>query len=347
MRKSAIGVRRPGIVAASAVAALAVVLGVLVPSDDTHLVAQRVGADTGAGVASGQGRGLAVGTRPSVPVNPDPWATPLPAAVAQQEGSGTFLSDEQRADFIARFGSTAALALSDLDGHTVEVLGSDGGAPYAWSTAKVLAATALLEAAGEDQLEPEEQEAMALALTESDNDALAEVIDAVGRRTEADFAGVLDYITELLRSSGDTSTTAVATDSYSLGETQWRLGDQAEFLAGVARGCVLAAEPAAQLLQTMGAVVEEQRWGLGQAESPAFKGGWDFDEDGRAYVRQFGLMTAADGNEYVAAVSIRGVADDADPETGFEQSEATLTAMAQWLREAVVTAPEATKACVN
>ncbi len=101
----------------------------------------------------------------------------------------------------------------------------------------------------------------------------------------------------------------------------------------------------ALLLETMGEVVDVQRWGIGQAGSPAFKGGWDYDDEGRAYVRQVGLMTTADGNQYAVAISVRGAPEDGEGQSDFEASEATLTAMAQWLRAAVVGAPQATRMC--
>lgn len=344
-RQDRIG-RRPGVATASAAVGLAVAVGLLANSAEQHVVAMPMAAETVAPPTVRQAKGLGLGVQ-LVDLNGslDGWTAANGSQEARRGSPWVPLAAAQQADFSARFGPTAALAISSLDGSPAVSYGGDVGAPYAWSTAKVLAATALLSVSGADQLDATETAALKLALTESDNDALAELTAAVGRRIGDGSAGVLDYLTGLLRSAGDPTTRAEATDDYSLGETVWPLGDQAEFFAAVVRGCVLPPDATSLLLKTMGEVVDEQRWGVGQAGSPAFKGGWDYDDEGKAYVRQVGLLTAADGNQYAVAISVRGASDSDEGESDFDASEATLTAMAQWLQAAVAGVPEATHVC--
>lgn len=76
--------------------------------------------------------------------------------------------------------------------------------------------------------------------------------------------------------------------------TLWSTSDQAQFASGLR--CVSGHEP---VLEMMGRVVPEQRFGLGRIPGARFKGGWNFHEEGHL-ARQFGLMPGPHGDIAVA-----------------------------------------------
>lgn len=76
--------------------------------------------------------------------------------------------------------------------------------------------------------------------------------------------------------------------------TLWTTSDQAQFASGFR--CVAGHEP---VLEMMGRVVPEQRWGLGRMPGARFKGGWNFYEEGHL-ARQFGLIPGPNGDVAVA-----------------------------------------------
>lgn len=315
--------------------------------------------------------GAAAGAPVTVALTPQPTsasaAFPMPitdlasastSPMVKSAGAG-LLSSADLADFQRRFGSSAEVALVGLHGGPPDVVG-DTRTPYSWSTAKVLVvATLLRQAHGPAGLDEQQRADVTAALSASDNDAVAELVDGLsGPDVNLDTA--LAAVTGTLRASGDTSTTATATDDYSIGETVWPLANQAEFLAAVTRGCVLDEASRDYLLAEMGGVIPEQRWGLGQAGALAFKGGWDIDDEDLAYVRQVGLMQAPDGNHCVAAISARVpqtsapkaqsfdeamAADQSeldDSEYQFADAKRRADEVATWVVQHVHTAPPAT-----
>ena len=54
----------------------------------------------------------------------------------------------------------------------------------------------------------------------------------------------------------------------------------------------------------MGAIADDQRYGLGTIPGARFKGGWGPDESGMYLVRQFGTI-AVDGGEVGVAIAAR------------------------------------------
>lgn len=214
------------------------------------------------------------------------------------------LSAADLADFRARFGESAGLAIVALDGSAAQFVG-DSRTPYAWSTSKVLVvATLLREVGAVSALTDEQRELVTAALSASDNESAALLMAEIEDRRGGFDAG-LAALTDVLRTVGDTTTTASATDDYSTGETVWPLSAQAEFVAQLRRGCLLDPTSRDYLFAEMAGVIEEQQWGLGEVGSPAYKGGWDVDDDDLLYVRQVGVLRTPDGVEYVVGLSAR------------------------------------------
>ncbi len=250
-------------------------------------------------------------------------------------GVGPLLAASALGQFEARFGDAAAVAVAPLNGGEIVTTG-DARSPYAWSTAKVLiVALTLQDADGPDGLNSEQRDLIERALSSSDNEAAA----ALHRELEARHGGLqgaADAMTALLRRAGDSSTevSTIGRDTYSTyGQTLWSAAEQARFMAALMRGCVLPDSSTQFLRDQMGNVVSDQRWGLGDAGSPAFKGGWGPDPDGQYLVRQLGVLRAADGNDYAVAITAR-------PDDGsFQGGQQLLTEVAQWLNQQVVTAP--------
>lgn len=276
------------------------------------------------------------------------------------------LSSADVADFRERFGESAGVAVVALNGAQPQVLG-DARTPYAWSTSKLLVVVALVrDVGGANNLTEEQRELVTAALGASDNESAALLMAELEARHE-DLSGALAVLTGVLRAAGDDHTTASATDDYSTGETVWALSEQARFLGAVTRGCLLDPDSTRYLLAEMGGVIEEQRWGLGEVGSRAFKGGWDVDDEDLLYVRQVGLLQAGDGHDYVVALSARTPIPEAElPTTAdpaaefagewregqgewpslegfdytFTSSEELAGAVGRWVRQRVDTAPE-------
>lgn len=76
--------------------------------------------------------------------------------------------------------------------------------------------------------------------------------------------------------------------------TLWTTSDQAQFASGLR--CVPGHEP---VLEMMGRIVPEQRFGLGRIPGARFKGGWNSHEEGHV-ARQFGLIPGPNGDISVA-----------------------------------------------
>jgi hypothetical protein len=107
------------------------------------------------------------------------------------------------------------------------------------------------------------------AITASDNAAAERLWAGLGGGHLAAAAA-----TAQLRAAGerrtDVQSRRVRPGYSAIGQTNWALVDQARFTAG------MACSPAgARVLRLMGAVVDEQRWGLGlPGRGAQFKGGW-------------------------------------------------------------------------
>lgn len=179
---------------------------------------------------------------------------------------------------VARFGGTAAIAISD--GSTFKVWGDD--APhYSYSTIKVPISIAALR---HNQANMAKARA---AITYSDNAA------ATAMRSSAP-AGSVDRVVQ----EAGSRTAAPVTGWW--GNTPWSTSQQAKFVANLP--CVAGAKPVVGL---MGQVVPEQRWGVGRIPGAKIKGGWA-PRDGRWMFRQMARIPTKHGVVAVALTARPG-----------------------------------------
>jgi hypothetical protein len=193
----------------------------------------------------------------------------------------------------------------------------------AWSTIKVaLAARVIADAGGTDQLSDTQRSLISSALRESDNAAAMRLWGELSGRYGG-AAGAAHAVTGVLAAAGDSSTSVshVGRDGFSpYGQTQWSLYGQARFVGALAAGCVPGSS---YLLAQMRQVVVGQRWGLGEAGSDAFKGGWGPGIGGGYLVRQMGILGDR-GEELAVAVA-------AMPEDGtFATGQSLLAELGEW-----------------
>ena len=145
----------------------------------------------------------------------------------------------------------------------------------AWSTMKVPVIVAALAAGHADW------DAIEAAITRSDNEAallLWRGLDDGAAEVEA-----------VLRRAGDDRTTLEREPDprghSSFGRTVWSLRSALTFYAALARGELLPAADTERVLDAMGRIVPEQRWGLGRVPGIRFKGGWGPSERARRRLR--------------------------------------------------------------
>ncbi|WP_291081139.1 hypothetical protein [Dietzia sp. UBA5065] len=177
----------------------------------------------------------------------------------------------------------------------------------AWSTIKVPLAVAVA------RTDPQALEASATAITVSDNGAAERLWDSLGGGASAASA-----VGAVLAEGGDSTSQVPSVHTragYTIfGQTRWALSDQARF--GSRLPCL---QSSARVLELMGQVSPDQRWGLGRIPGARVKGGWGPGEGGGYLVRQFGIVPGAGGDVAVA------LAIDAP---SFEAGAAALSTMA-------------------
>ena len=136
------------------------------------------------------------------------------------------------------------------------------------------------------------------AITRSDNDAalrLWHALDDGPAEVEA-----------VLRRAGDSQTTLERESDprgwSSFGRTVWSLEAAATFYRALARGELLTPADTERVLDAMGRVVPDQRWGLGELTGIRFKGGWGpSEEPGGGYeVIQVGIA----GHRVIALAAV-------------------------------------------
>ncbi|WP_024795918.1 hypothetical protein [Tomitella biformata] len=199
-------------------------------------------------------------------------------------------------------------------GHGGEVLSfGDDIEDVAWSTMKVPLSIAALRENGDSVLDLVES-----AIVYSDNDATWTLWTLLGD----DMDTWIDKFDQALRDGGD-EVTVFETDRLhsggpSYGESLWDDADQVRFAAGLP--CLADAGP---VLEFMGQIDEEQRWGLGTIEGARFKGGWGPGEPD-FLTRQFGIIDTPNGQ---TAVAITAVATSGSLEDG----NAMLDEIAKWI----------------
>jgi hypothetical protein len=183
-------------------------------------------------------------------------------------------------------------ATGSLAGGAIESFGAIRAA-RAWSTMKVPVIVASITC------ERADWHAIELAITRSDNDAarrLWQALDDGPAQVEA-----------VLRRAGDAGTVLEREPDprgwSPFGRTVWTLEAGATFYRALARGELLDPVGTNRVLDLMGRILPEQRWGLGRLPGVRFKGGWGpSEEPGGGYeVIQFGV--AGDAVLALAAVA--------------------------------------------
>lgn len=217
--------------------------------------------------------------------------------------------------------SAAVEGLTGRYGIAVVAVGSDRVASagnwssgWAWSTIKVpISVAAVRDEDGAPS--PSTTGLLRQAVTMSDNDAAGALYRRLGNGSSSSSSAAVQAV---LRDAGDDAT--LVQPAWS-GTTVWSLTDQAIFAAGLP--CI---EGSAPVLDLMGQITIDHRWGLGELGSGArFKGGWGQNASGKYLVRQLGVVTLPNGDAV-------GVALASEPIDGsFETATADLSRMARWL----------------
>jgi hypothetical protein len=175
------------------------------------------------------------------------------------------------------------VAVQALAGGPIETHG-ELSESRAWSTMKVPVVVAALTAGHADW------DAIEAAITRSDNEAALLL-----------WQGLYDGPAEVeavLRRAGDDRTTLEREPDprghSSFGRTVWLLRSALTFYAALARGELVPAADTERVLDAMGRIVPEQRWGLGRVPGIRFKGGWGPSEqpEGGYEVIQVGIAGA-------------------------------------------------------
>lgn len=192
--------------------------------------------------------------------------------------------------------------------------GSDFSDQPAWSTIKIPLAIASTRQHGNDH----PSSSAVAAITESDNAAAETIWEGLGDPPTAAAA-----VGKVLHEAGDP--TIVQSQKLrpaytAFGQTDWSLSNQATFLAAA------ACDPRnQQVIDLMGQVTGDQRWGLGSLPDAKIKGGWGPSPSGRYLVRQIAVVPAGPRGLTVVAMA-------AEPDSGsFADGTRVLTAIGEWL----------------
>jgi hypothetical protein len=190
-------------------------------------------------------------------------------------------------------------------------LGNWSAVGPAWSTIKVPLAIAALRNQSADGA------AVDAAITQSDNAAAEQLWADLGNPATA-----ADRVEDVLSQAGDPTTVQperIRPGFSAFGQTQWPLVEQANFLSSAV--CDASAAP---IIDLMGQITADQRWGLGTLSGAKFKGGWGPSPDGAYLVRQIGIIDTPSGRAAVAMTAI--------PDSGsFSDGTSALNTVAEWL----------------
>jgi len=250
--------------------------------------------------------------------NPDHPESPVSAANAPNPSPAERLSVEfsDLADSIPAVVGLAAVAVGG-DGSVLSLGQWDTGP--AWSTSKVPLVLAKMQQDSNRNITPQ----MTKAITQSDNDSAKKIWASMGTPQEA-----ASKMEEVLRAFGDPTDVEYrelrAAEGYSaFGQTNWSLANQASFMSRIA--CDQQAVP---LLDLMGQVEKDQRWGLGTIPDARFKGGWGPSTSGQYLVRQVGLVPTPKGT---VAVAIAAQPNAGEGPGGLENGERALDTLVGWI----------------
>ena len=155
------------------------------------------------------------------------------------------------------------MAVGALAGGPIETRG-ELRESRAWSTMKVPVIVAAIASGRADW------DAIEAAITRSANDAALRLWDRLD-----DGAAEVEAV---LRRAGDDDTRLEREPDprgySSFGRTVWSLTAAVTFYGALARGELLPDKDTGRVLDAMGRIVPDQRWGLGGLPGIRFKGGW-------------------------------------------------------------------------
>lgn len=253
-------------------------------------------------------------TLPNAPNAEAPVPAPMPPS-----HTGSLESDF--AALQATLPATVGIAVSPVGAPQTPLLLGDWSSGPAWSTIKVPLAIAALRA----ENPPAVTDPMTAAITQSDNAAADVVWQSLGDPETA--AAKVDNVLQEVGDPTQVQSQRIRPEFSAFGQTIWSLADQTRFLAAAA--CDNRNAP---ILNLMGEITTDQRWGLGTIADTRFKGGWGPSEAGAYLVRQIGVIPV-DTGQVVVAIAVL-------PQSGaFSDGTAELTQIAQWLRDHAAALP--------
>lgn len=233
--------------------------------------------------------------------------------------------EREYSEIAVNLDAETGIALWDVGGRGSVLAFGDFRVGPAWSTMKVPLAIAALRNGDQASV----TSAVEAAITQSDNVAADSLWQGLGDPQTA--AGRVQAV---LRNTGDEETVVQSERIHpphsAFGQTMWTLENQTRFLASAA--CDRADAP---VLELMGRVEPDQRWGLGHLDDVRFKGGWGPSVSGAYLVRQMGLIHTKRG--------LTAVAIAAAPSSGsFDDGTKILTVLAEWLSKRLDVLPAGT-----
>lgn len=191
----------------------------------------------------------------------------------------------------------------------------------AWSTIKVPIAGAVeeklrhAEAHGQPAPRAAMEADMDAAIHYSDNDAAFRLWMYVGDGSDRTAAyKVRDYMHRV----GDPTNAAKQFEDgvyVGFGAIKWKLTDQVKFMNGFR--CMNGSE---KVLERMGHIIPEHKYGLAKINGAQFKGGWGPEPDGRFIYRQLGLVPGPDGE--MTPVAIMAIPNDGLEPTAWDGVDA-------------------------
>jgi hypothetical protein len=257
----------------------------------------------------------------SLAPTPSTGFTAVPAAPPKQTavpGSAPSVSSPLTTDFDQlkdKLNAEVGVVIGAVGSDQEPIVLGDLRIGKAWSTMKVPLAIAAL---GEEQ-PPKVTDTMTAAITESDNAAAEKIWASLG---DPDTAA--HKVEAVLRQAGDPTrveSKKVRPEFTAFGQSDWALANQVRFISYAA--CQGSDEP---ILNLMGEVETDQRWGLGTIVQTRFKGGWGPSPTGQYLVRQMGVLTTPAGQTAVAVA--------AQPASGsFNDGTQDLTEISTWLTQ--------------
>lgn len=185
----------------------------------------------------------------------------------------------------------------------------------AWSTSKVPLTLAVLRERADSGVTGQ----MEAAIVRSDNPAAEALWSQLG-----DPGTAARKMEVVLREAGDSTivqSQVIRPGFTAFGQTEWSIESQARFLARIA-----CDERSAPVLDLMGRIRSDQSWGIGALPGARFKGGWGPTQNGGYLVRQFGLVTTANG-----VVAIAMATESAS--SSFGDGVDDLNNIASWIAE--------------